>query len=921
MSILAGLVVLLLPAVPCFGQSQQQGTNRLPSFRTNRTPQAVTRDSEYLYKYATDTSYWQWHNQIAMAAIGFGGTTGSFGFGSWEGDPNRYGDEGLADLNRSTSFLYIDNGGGQEIQVGAGGLLLEQADVDIRTHSGSYLWRTMGSGYNFTVAFKMWLVRDVMRYRFEITNNNPNTVRLGFRTAHDLTWGVDKDLNPITSGTYFVPGSNWLAEVQQYTDANVPSKWFVRQSLNVLQPESPPLLRYSEILSGDGVTTPSRFVMAPETIMSKYTWMQILKEAEPQNENTPSVIQPGIPFAVDDQIQAGLYYPIESLAYGQTRTITGEFKLDWATVNTIENQYALALSAPDYLNYRTGDNPNTPEVEQGYIDPSTFALDAYVFNSSLNTEPLASMAIDLGKGLELDPTIQPQPVDSINGIVVDHKYTWTLRANGEASGSIPVTVTTFLNPGGTITTTRYINVPALANVSSINLERAPHFTGFPFTFSNPDAMKVLTNVNNAVGPGFEVAWWDPTMPGYRYARPVGATDGLTLQPGRGYWLKIPDSAPTLTNAVPLVGATPVAQDRAYTTQLERGWNAISNPFQFSINWGYCFVIFHNQQYTIADAIKTGLIRREMWVWDPTNQQYSPPTNPYPVTDLWAELRPAEGYWLFATGRMYLVFTPNQFLPPMGGRTLAAAKTLRTPGSATQWHVDLLVSTSKGKSHCTVGVSPTDLDGMSNGDMMAPPIGPSGLMASIPRQAWGQWAANYAADIQAPGNEKSWPLEVQCDQPNEQVVLRWPDLTQLPARMPLVLTDELTGQQIAMRTAPSYTFNSGQGGVRRFTITAGGLTQALRITSTQVQRTTRNAGTLINCGLSIPAQVTLRIRNTSGRLIRTLGPMEVSGQGAISWDGRDEQGRLLPAGIYLGELYAEASDGQRIRAIVTINTRN
>ena len=257
---------------------------------------------------------------------------------------------------------------------------------------------------------------------------------------------------------------------------------------------------------------------------------------------------------------------------------------------------------------------------------------------------------------------------------------------------------------------------------------------------------------------------------------------------------------------------------------------------------------------------------------------------------------------------------------MGGRSVETAAA-RTPGRPDKWQVNIVVETDKGKdTRNTFGVSPTDLDTLSVGDMMEPPIGPTGLAAYFPRKNWGRLSGNYASDIQAPGATKTWTFEVQYTRPNERVVLRWPDLTQLPARTPLMLTDELTGQRISMRTMPCYRFNSGQGGIRRFTVSAGDAIQKLTITNTQVQRNRATGSITLNCGVSIPAEVTMRLRSTSGKIVRTLGPVKVGAQGTLNWDGRDDQGRNLPAGIYVGELFAESTDGQKIRANVTINTR-
>lgn len=935
----AGLAGIMLLALPSVGQTQNRTLSPIPT-RRQQIPSATKDWSPYLYVYTDlENAYWYWMNPVAQAAIGREPAYGSFGFGTTNANPSSAEDNYLFFIQRTVPFIYLDTAGGVEVVPGADGVMDEEPLVDINTHTASYKWHTNETDYKLAVDFKMWLVRDVLKYEYRITNNMPNAMRLGFRTVHDLTWGLvppedpEGDYTPITAGPYFVSGSPELMVSRHWKDAAVPEKWFVRTN-NWLGYEYPPSIRYMQPLTvSEGVSRPTHLIFTKVEDLESYGWLEILQESLPENVNEPPEIKEGIPFdppgfdeegnidLTQDTIGVGLYYPIQPLGFSQTRVITGEFRLDWATVKTLDRQYALALNAPEYLEYVPGDNPNTPDTdEDGYISPDTFTIDSYVFKSSVYVEPIASLALNLGKGLVLDPPSQQHPLFDVQGIIADHKHQWTVRADGSASGVVPVTVTAFFNPGGSITTTRYVNVPAMPKITTVNLAPATSFTGFPFTYANPDAMTVLSGVSDAVGSGFELAWWDPTMPGYRYARP-DSLDQLTLQPGRGYWMRIPDTAPAVPDAIPLVGATPIDQTRTYDISLDRGWNAISNPYQFSVMWGYCYIVYRNQQYQIADAIKKGLIRREMWIWDPTNQEYNPPTNPYPREDLWGELKPSEGYWLYATEHMILVYTPNIFLPPMGGRA-EAIKPARTPGSRNQWQVQLAVSTGKGKSKATFGISPTDLDGISDGDMMAPPVGPSGLSLYFPHRNWGNLSANYAADLQAPGTEKSWPVEINCTQPNEQVVLRWPDLTQVPANVSLLLTDELTGQHVAMRTAPAYTFNSGQGGVRRFTITLGGSGQGLRFTSTQVQRmSTRNAGAVIACGLTAPAQVTVRIRTTGGRLVRTLGPTEVNGQGAITWDGRDDHDRILPVGIYLGEVYAEAADGQRIRAIVTISTRN
>jgi len=70
-----------------------------------------------------------------------------------------------------------------------------------------------------------------------------------------------------------------------------------------------------------------------------------------------------------------------------------------------------------------------------------------------------------------------------------------------------------------------------------------------------------------------------------------------------------------------------------------------------------------------------------------------------------------------------------------------------------------------------------------------------------------------------------------------------------------------------------------------------------------------ASTRINYTLSARGLATLRVMDVSGREVRTLAQGEVApGHHEAIWDGRDDRGRALPAGMYFFELNAS---GQRM----------
>jgi outer membrane protein assembly factor BamB len=70
------------------------------------------------------------------------------------------------------------------------------------------------------------------------------------------------------------------------------------------------------------------------------------------------------------------------------------------------------------------------------------------------------------------------------------------------------------------------------------------------------------------------------------------------------------------------------------------------------------------------------------------------------------------------------------------------------------------------------------------------------------------------------------------------------------------------------------------------------------------------GTMISFATERPGAVTLVVHDAAGRLVRSLvrgGPLG-AGAHRMSWDGRDQQGRRVPAGIYLARLQSAERTG-------------
>ena len=70
----------------------------------------------------------------------------------------------------------------------------------------------------------------------------------------------------------------------------------------------------------------------------------------------------------------------------------------------------------------------------------------------------------------------------------------------------------------------------------------------------------------------------------------------------------------------------------------------------------------------------------------------------------------------------------------------------------------------------------------------------------------------------------------------------------------------------------------------------------------------NPQTAIHFEVPAPAEIRLEVYNAMGQKIRTLvAGYHLPGAYGVSWDGRDEQGRMVGSGIYLARMVAPGFD--------------
>lgn len=423
----------------------------------------------------------------------------------------------------------------------------------------------------------------------------------------------------------------------------------------------------------------------------------------------------------------------------------------------------------------------------------------------------------------------------------------------------------------------------------------------PFEFENPDPAAVFGSA-----AGLKLARWTADAAGgsYTYYGQAGSFPGLA--PGVGFWLAASDATAL---ALQQAGA-PVTEAAPFAIPLSAGWNMVGNPFCGEVEWGAVQVRRGGETVSLETAAHNAWIRPYAWAYDPAAKQYVLLDAAYPgarrILPVW------EACWVRA-------LVPCQLLvAPPGSRAADPDLPTRSAPAAPAWSVQLIARAGElCDSFNYMGVEDGGAADSRQNLQSPPPVSPYVDLSF----GNGRAAADLATDFKPPvAGRAVWDLMVRSDVPNAQVVLTWPDLSDVPERYRLMLVDQDGSRRQYMRTTSSYVFNTGaQGGERHFQIEVDSTPWA-RLQVNNIQPIAgRASGLTISYDLSSPAAVDIEVRSLAGQLVKTLarGAATSAGTNLFTWDGTDLSGRMMANGPYLCAISAVTEEGQAVKGMRTI----
>jgi hypothetical protein len=469
-----------------------------------------------------------------------------------------------------------------------------------------------------------------------------------------------------------------------------------------------------------------------------------------------------------------------------------------------------------------------------------------------------------------------------------------------------------------------VNDPTISSTDEVSFQVSPRvlragrsLISLPYFQPQTGQPTRSVSAETILGTGFQMFRWlpeagryakynslgppqDPAASFDRVSEQAGPEGGSAMAPlGLAYFIDLPSDTAVLTEGAP-------APEVPFRIPLKKGWNMIGNPFAFNVPWVGCEVeTSSGVRMSLQEAADKEIILPQLFRYE--NGTYTWQTAPAGVLYKW------EGFWVRAFQDCTLIVLPL----PTGGRSMSADAT-RPGGSGWLLRFSAVAGAARD-GNTVIGVNSRAADGYGREDVPKPPSLSPYVSVRILNPDWGARAGAYAQDVRRSDNRRqTWQLQVETDQVNETVTLRWEGINDVPSRVRLTLIDEVTGRRIAMRATGSYTYQPGGASTRSFTVIAEpDVRSALRVSSVRV-RATRGSGFSIDYTLSGEAQVQIAITDASGKPVATLMQNTRSaGVHSATWNGRDNKGIAVPSGTYLVRVEATSPDGERARMVTPI----
>lgn len=421
----------------------------------------------------------------------------------------------------------------------------------------------------------------------------------------------------------------------------------------------------------------------------------------------------------------------------------------------------------------------------------------------------------------------------------------------------------------------------------------------------PNKCPVGWDLNSATGglPNATVYEWRPDQPDVsglnstKYYEPSG--DAVR---GRAYWVKDASGGRVF---VPSDG---YATADTVQVRLNVGWNQVTSGQYFYVSWdsGVAFdtsgvndtALPENQRLTPYMADQSNVIQNKMYWYTGSNYVYGPANETYTLTSM--QLKPMVGFWLYAEKSCTMFIYPNPVSPethateilnqapaylsagynPQAHENDWAIQLVASAGGVTDWQNYVGVKSTSQKRHAA--------------SALEPPGVAAGYVTLAVREKAGPWmAASYGEPITT---GRTWDVFVSTDM--GQAMLTWDNIQNLPTTYEAYLVGGVS--PVNLRTASSTIVTPSPMtlvvGVSDFL--APFLASPLSKEQTFAYPNPASDNVTFKYNLQTAGDVSIRIFDVGGRLVRELKASSTVGPNTLTWDTTNKNGQKVGSGVYI-----------------------
>jgi len=359
-------------------------------------------------------------------------------------------------------------------------------------------------------------------------------------------------------------------------------------------------------------------------------------------------------------------------------------------------------------------------------------------------------------------------------------------------------------------------------------------------------------------------------------------------------------------------ALAAAANQPVSIPLVGEWNLLGNPLVAPMPWqlsAFTVIVDGQSVGTMADSNNWAYVDPYSWIYQAGAYQLVFDNTQPGFAGVQGAVPEQAGFWLRRTPSSHtvaIVLNVSQ-LTSAGGATPT-----RRAVSRDGWALTLTAhADGQANSAVTLGAGAT----LHRSLLLPhpPAMGPASPLSLSVVEGTSVLAGEIRAGVLPTGR-----FELTAAGPaGAEVTLSWPSLGRaLPAGMGVTLIDEDTGRRFAMSARSTFAWQSSA--TPRHLAVEIGATGSGRAQLALSAVPTRGRGAELTLRLSAPATVEVQVRSLSGRLVKDL-PSQAAAAGAtvLSWDGTDQSGRPVPAGIYQLWATATADDGSLTRVAIPL----